>query len=222
MPGSRCRHGCSAMRSRRAPARGDQPERVNAHSSRARGGARLRTALRTGVETMFDGTRAGPSPLRPARQRRRSERSARPPAAWSLRRAEPLDQLAERVLALEQHPLPVGERHERHGLIASTQWVARLQDHDELLPTERLQRTGPVMRPRADPHVAAPLDLERGRRAAGLRNGLRDPSRLPDRLVDPGPGAHGPRRAASLVAARIHAASAARTGVREVAPQATY
>jgi hypothetical protein len=45
------------------------------------------------------------------------------------------------VLALEQHPLPVGERHERHRLIAPTQWVARRQDHDELLPTERLQRT---------------------------------------------------------------------------------
>jgi LysR substrate binding domain len=62
MSGSRSGHGSSAISSRKARASGDQAARVNAHSSRARGGSRLRTEARRGPTTIFEGTSAGPSP----------------------------------------------------------------------------------------------------------------------------------------------------------------
>ena len=52
----------SLIRSRNARASGDHSARVNAHSSRERGGSRLRAARRCGPARMCTGTSAGPRP----------------------------------------------------------------------------------------------------------------------------------------------------------------
>jgi hypothetical protein len=75
MAGSRLGHGSSPISSWKACASGDQAERVKAHSSRARGGSRLRTEARRGPTTNFEGTSAGPSSAASSRQSPRGGRS---------------------------------------------------------------------------------------------------------------------------------------------------